>query len=158
MSTKYTDRHSRELRGFSDGMILPADPDDRKSTPMCTGMLDYFPLAFAEAARLSKAGNDQHNPGLPLHWAREKSNDHADCILRHLVDRGTRDTDGVRHSTKLFWRAAALLQCELEAERAALKGDGRIDDDQVAYREFEVIKYSETGGVPVAIIGGQNLK
>jgi len=79
-------------------------------------VLDYFPAALAAVARVSKAGNDQHNPGKPLHWARGKSNDHADCIGRHLVDRGTFDVDGQRHSAKLAWRALALLQEEIEAE------------------------------------------
>ena len=74
-----------------------------------------LPPALAEIARVSKAGNDQHNPGQPLHWAREKSGDHADCILRHLTERGTPDDDGMRHSAKLAWRALALLQLELEA-------------------------------------------
>lgn len=96
-------------------MHLPADPAARKATPITTGVLDYFPLAVAEVARVSKAGNDQHNPGQPLHWDRAKSIDHADCIARHLVDRGSRDTDGMRHSAKLVWRALALLQTELES-------------------------------------------
>ena len=80
-------------------------------------VLDYFPLAIAEVAKCSKAGNDQHNPGQPLHWAKGKSTDHADCIPRHLIDRGTFDTDGIRHSAKLAWRALALLQIELENEQ-----------------------------------------
>lgn len=100
-------------------MLLPADPADRKNIPITTGVLDYFPLALAEVARVSKAGNDQHNPGQALHWARDKSLDHADCIGRHLVDRGSRDADGMRHSAKLAWRALALLQTELEQEAAA---------------------------------------
>lgn len=82
---------------------------------MAAGFLDYFPDAIAAAANLSFIGNEQHNPGQPMHHARNKSGDHADCIMRHLVDRGTIDTDGVRHSTKVFWRAAAQLQEELEA-------------------------------------------
>jgi hypothetical protein len=49
-----------------------------------------------------------------MHWAREKSTDHADCIVRHLVERGTVDSDGVRHSAKVAWRALALLQTEIE--------------------------------------------
>jgi len=98
-------------------MLLPADPKVRKDLPIATGVLDYFPLAIAEVARVSKAGNDQHNPGQPLHWDRTKSLDHADCIPRHLIDRGRMDTDGMRHSAKLAWRALALLQTELEAER-----------------------------------------
>jgi hypothetical protein len=97
-------------------MLLPSDPAERKGIPITTGVLDYFPLALAEVARVSKAGNDQHNPGQPLHWSKDKSTDHADCIPRHLIDRGSRDTDGMRHSAKLAWRALALLQIELENE------------------------------------------
>lgn len=83
---------------------------------MAEGLLDYFPLALAEISRVSKAGNDQHNPGEPLHWARQKSTDHANKIIKHLVDRGLMDIDGTRHSAKMAWRALALLQEELEAE------------------------------------------
>ena len=93
---------------------LPDDAAKRKAIPLCTGVLDYFPDALADVARCSKTGNDQHNPGQPLHWAREKSRDHADCILRHQVQRGTRDKDGIRHSTKVAWRALAQLQIEIE--------------------------------------------
>ena len=94
--------------------MLPEDAKERKSIPICTGVLDYFPLALAEVAKTSKAGNDQHNPGQPLHWAKEKSTYHADCIIRHLIDRGTVDTDGIRHSAKVAWRSLALLQMEME--------------------------------------------
>lgn len=94
---------------------LPASADGRKGAPVMTGVLDYFPLAIAEIARISKAGNDQHNPGEPLHWARGKSADHPDCVLRHLIERGTLDTDGQRHTAKAAWRMLALLQEELEA-------------------------------------------
>ncbi len=100
-------------------MILPADPAARKGIPITTGVVDYFPLALAEVARVSKAGNDQHNPGQPLHWSKGKSTDHADCIPRHLIDRGSLDADGQRHTAKLAWRALALLQIELENETAA---------------------------------------
>lgn len=95
---------------------LPQDREARKVTPIATGVLDYFPLALAAVARVSKAGNDQHNPDQPLHWNRAKSLDHADCIIRHLLERGLIDTDGMRHSAKTAWRALALLQEELEAE------------------------------------------
>ena len=85
--------------------------------PLCTGVLDYFPDALIEVAKVSKTGNDQHNLGEPLHWAKEKSPDHADCIMRHLVDRGKLDSDRTRHSAKLAWRALALLQIEIEQEQ-----------------------------------------
>jgi hypothetical protein len=82
--------------------------------PVTSGVLDYFPDAIAAVAEVSRVGNEQHNPGQPLHWDRSKSTDHADCIARHLLERGTVDVDGMRHSAKLAWRALALLQVELE--------------------------------------------
>ena len=104
--------------------MLPTKAEDRKAIPITTGVLDYFPLAIAEVAKISIAGNNQHNPGQPLHWAKEKSTDHADCIVRHLLERGTTDSDGMLHSAKLTWRALALLQIELESiESKSIKSE-----------------------------------
>lgn len=96
--------------------ILPTDAGERKTIPLCTGLFDYFPQALVEVAWLSRVGNEQHNQGQPLHWSREKSTDHADTLLRHQMDRGLFDIDGVRHSTKVAWRALAQLEEELTAE------------------------------------------
>ena len=106
---------------------LPTDAQERKGIPICTGVLDYFPLAMAAVAECSKAGNDQHNPGQPLHWAKGKSTDHADCLVRHLLERGTIDSDGIRHTAKVAWRALALLQTELE-DHLGVQG-GVTEDD-----------------------------
>lgn len=100
------------------GFALPTDPKARKDIPMVRGLLDYFPAALAAVAELSRIGNEQHNPGQEMHHVRGKSTDHADCIVRHLMDRDSVDTDGVRHATKVAWRALALLQLELEAAGA----------------------------------------
>lgn len=108
-----------------DFSYLPTDSSVRKDIPLARGVLDYFPAALAELAKLSKAGNDKHNPGEDLHWARGKSMDHADCIMRHLVDRGKIDTDGITHSAKVAWRALALLQEELEAAGAPMARGAR---------------------------------
>lgn len=97
--------------------MLPTDKKQRKETPLATGFLDYFPDAIAAVARVSFIGNQEHNPGEPLHWSREKSNDHPDCLLRHFAERGTIDTDGMRHSAKIAWRALALLQIEIENDQ-----------------------------------------
>lgn len=94
---------------------LPTDAKERKRLPVMTGVLDYFPLAICAVAELSLKGNEQHNGGQPLHWARGKSMDHADTAVRHLMERGTLDTDGVRHTAKAAWRCLAELQEELEA-------------------------------------------
>jgi hypothetical protein len=103
------------------GMILAEDPTERKNTPITSGVLDYFPRALAAVAQCSKAGNDQHNPGQPLHWEKSKSTDHADCIARHLIDREAVDTDGIAHAAKLAWRALAYLETKLEKEANAVK-------------------------------------
>ena len=106
--------------------VLPADSAARKATPIARGVLDYFPAALAAVARVSKAGNDKHNPGEDLHPARGKSMDHADCIARHLLERGTVDAeDGLPHSAKLAWRALALLQEEEEARGAPMARGAR---------------------------------
>lgn len=98
---------------------LTTDHAARKNIPLARGLLDYFPNALAAVAEVSRVGNDQHNPGQEMHWARGKSSDHADCVVRHLVERGTIDTDKLRHSAKMAWRALALLEEELEAAGAA---------------------------------------
>ena len=78
------------------------------------GVIKYFPDALAELAKVSLIGNDQHHPDKPLHWDRSKSTDELDALARHLVEAGKIDTDGVRHSAKVAWRAMANLQKELE--------------------------------------------
>jgi hypothetical protein len=98
---------------------LPDDADARNRYPMADGLLDYFPNALAAISEVSRVGNQQHNPGEPLHWARGKSTDHANKIIRHLIDRGKRDSKGIRHSAYMAWRALALLQEEIEHDEGA---------------------------------------
>lgn len=91
---------------------------NRKEYPVATGCLDYFPDAIVEVAHTSLVGNKQHHEDAPLHWDRDRSKDHADCLMRHFLQRGKIDADGVRHTAKVAWRALALLQKELEDEEA----------------------------------------
>ena len=95
---------------------ISAEAQARKDCPIYSGVLMYFPKALLEIARVSKAGNDQHNPGKPLHWDRSKSGDELDALTRHLFEAGTVDTDGQLHSAKVAWRALANLEKELENE------------------------------------------
>lgn len=90
---------------------------ERKERPVYSGVLRYFPDALLEVARCSYIGNEQHHPGEPLWWDRSKSTDEADALVRHLMDAGTLDTDGIRHTAKAAWRSLALLQKEIEAAR-----------------------------------------
>jgi len=107
---------------MSHSMTLPTDSNARKEFPLFRGLLAYFPAALAGVARTSKLGNDKHNPGEQMYHARGKSADHADCILRHLVDTADllaaleRGTDGVSEQDvltevgSLAWRALAYSQ------------------------------------------------
>ena len=96
---------------------LETDSTIRKDMPIYSGVIRYFPDALAEVAKLSKIGNDKHNPGQPLHWSRGKSTDQLDCLVRHLAEAGTTDTDGLLHDVKIAWRALANLQVTLEKLR-----------------------------------------
>lgn len=137
---------------------LPTDSQTRKEIPMCSGLLDYFPAALAAVAHVSYLGNQKHNPGEPLHHARGKSMDHADCIVRHLTERGTFDeltvngtTHRVRHSAYVAWRALAMLQQELEdageapvARAARLSAQTSVEDvSHLSAREREKLLAAE---------------
>ena len=102
--------------------ILPTEADKRKQFPVGSGVLEYFPDALVAIAEVSWHGNQQHNPGQPLNWARSKSTDEYDTMIRHSLQRGTRDVDGLRHTAKMAWRALAILQKEIEAELEAEYG------------------------------------
>ncbi|MEE8385631.1 MAG: dATP/dGTP diphosphohydrolase domain-containing protein [Dehalococcoidia bacterium] len=131
-------RHTRILEVMSDKIVrdklsckrtttLPHGSAERKAVPLCEGVLRYFPAALAAAATVSKVGNDKHNgEGTPLTHTRGKSMDHADCIMRHLMDlpedfgkgRGY-DEQGMPQVGYLVWRALALAQEWLEENEQA---------------------------------------
>jgi len=108
--------------------LLPTDAKERKQVPLASGVFDYFTSALIEIAKVSFKGNEQHNKGEKLHWARGKSTDHSDTMLRHFVERGTIDTDGIRHSAKMCWRALAILEEELEAAGAPISRGSVVPD------------------------------
>jgi hypothetical protein len=103
-------------------LTLPTDSAERKAYPMMSGCLNYFPAALAGISKVSKQGNDKHNPGQPLHHARGKSTDHGDCIVRHLTDTEDllaafkRNQSSVTpeqiliEASQLAWRALAYSQ------------------------------------------------
>jgi len=98
----------KPMEGSKYKSILPSGSEERKAIPIYSGCINYFPLALIEVARLSKKGNDQHNPGHPLHWDRSKSGDELDALMRHLIE-----GDWVA----VAWRALAHCQKELEKNR-----------------------------------------
>jgi len=91
-------------------MTLPTDAQLRKDIPLYSGVIRYFPDALVAVAKLSHAGNEQHNPGTPLHWDRSKSGDELDAMMRHVLEE---EWDAVA------WRALANLQKHIEDLRHA---------------------------------------
>lgn len=112
---------ARTLRNLPGDWANSLDSAQRKATPLFSGVMAYWPDALAALAQYSKAGNDKHNPGEHMHWAREKSKDHEDCTARHLLGVGRVDTDGHRHELGLAWRALCILQLAIEKNPEAFK-------------------------------------
>ena len=121
----------------SDGSYKPGryidrlDSASRKQYPMATGFLDYFPDAAAAVSHVSWLGNEKHNQGQPLHWARGKSSDQADCLMRHHSARHSVDPGypndalaKVLHLAEAAWRAMAQLQIAMEETYALERAPG----------------------------------
>lgn len=101
---------------------IPDDDVRRKAAPMHRGLLGYFPAALFEVAAHSFASDLKHNPDVPHgpHWTRQRSADHEDCIVRHLIDAGAPgDPKRKYHLCAIAWRALALLQIECERDGLA---------------------------------------
>ena len=96
----------------------PTRAEDRKSTPVYSGVLKYFPNALKEVSKCSLAGQKQHNQGDELYWDKNKSNDNEDALVRHLIDHSSNplDDDGVLHLAKVAWRALASLEIYLDKD------------------------------------------
>ena len=93
--------------------------EERKATPIYSGVIKYFPDAFAEIAKCSYNGQIQHNPNKPLAWDRSKSGDELDAMMRHLIDHAKGiefDDDGTRSIVKCGWRILAYIQKTVEEE------------------------------------------
>jgi hypothetical protein len=118
-------------RRLREKTTLPEDSAARKEIPIAEGVVKYFPAALAAVAKVSKFGNDKHNgKDTPLHHSRGKSMDHADCIIRHMMDMVERpvDKDGIPEVAYLAWRALALCQewCE-QNEGAPLAPNATVE-------------------------------
>ena len=104
--------------------MLPHDYKARKAIPLYSFLTGYFPDAIVEVVKVAVAGTEQHNPGEPLHWAREKSTDQLNTAMRHLFDHGAGaryDQDGTMHLAKAAWRILAEIQLLCEKRDAAAK-------------------------------------
>jgi hypothetical protein len=108
-------------------VFMSRDPAVRKRIPVATGFLKYFTDAIKCVSIVSRVGNEQHNPGQPLHWAKEKSRDEEDAGARHTLDAlsgeeqdpALAELDDLGHLSQRAWRAMAALQRACDAKRAA---------------------------------------
>lgn len=124
--------------------MLPTDYAERKALPVYSFLTEYFPLAIIEMVKVSVAGNNQHNPGEPLHWARGKSMDQLNTAMRHQFDHGmgqTYDVDGCMHLAKAMWRLGAQIQ--LIKEREALEAQHGLPAGTAAELERHGITVTE---------------
>lgn len=126
---------------------LPKDYEARKNLPVFDVLAHYFPDAWVEVTKVAVAGNVQHNPGEPLHWARGKSMDQLNTAMRHLLDHAAYgevfDTeppeviaaigdDGTMHLAKAAWRVLAELQLTVEKIRDARRQSESADRQSAA--------------------------
>lgn len=117
--------------------MFGTDYATRKMIKVFDGAVMYFPKALAAVSIVSVAGNEQHNPGEALHWARGKSMDQFNTALRHMMEHKSGmifDTTLPERVMKLLgnlkvrilayaaWRVLAALELSIE-ETGGLTGD-----------------------------------
>lgn len=105
-------------------LTLPTDSAERKEYSLSRGCYAYFPAALAGVARHSFKAGAKHTEGI-LEHRRWLSDDHEDCIERHMmdlrdmlaqVDRGCSmepydfQAALLNEANALAWRALALSQ------------------------------------------------
>ena len=96
------------------GTVLPTGSELRKNVPVWSGFLAYFPRSIAKIAHHSWLSNEKHNPGEALHWSRDKSADHMDCLARHMLDQLDPNLDPLQEKIACAWRSLADLEIALE--------------------------------------------
>lgn len=123
---------------------LPTDSAARKEYPLHRGLLRYFPAALAGVARISKIGNDKHNPGQDMHHSRGKSADHGDCILRHLID--------LEEALACIDKAAGCIENAAPERRDAACERALDEASHIAWRALALSQelHEKLGGAPLA--------
>lgn len=104
--------------------MLPTSSEARKAIPLYEALFGYFPNALVGIAEQSAAGNAKHSgPNTPLTWKFYKSDDHADCLLRHQLEYDKIDPEtGFYHAAAVAWRALAQYERLLIEEHGCSPG------------------------------------
>ena len=103
--------------------LLPTDDKKRKQVPVYSGFYCYFPDAIVAVAQHSFDSNEQHNPGEPLYWNRDKSKDQLNTLARHLLELADGELspeEELAAAKAIAWRAMANLQLTVEKQRFAV--------------------------------------
>jgi len=89
---------------MSVSKVFPEDDAERAKYPIGTFITEYFPNALAALAKHSWESNEKHNPGEPVHWAKDKSIGNIDRVFRHLID---------NEKVHAAWRLLELIEREI---------------------------------------------
>lgn len=130
---------------------LPVDSKERKNYPVGEGALAYFPAAIAGVAYHSYVAGAKYNDGGLVH-KRWMSNDHSNCIERHLMD--LRDLEaakkrGVTTWNVLFWNFELKIE---ELKSISIDEAILIECNALCWRAlaFSQERYEKLRGVPLA--------
>lgn len=112
-------------------LLVGKSAAERKTYPLYEGVIGYFKNALYRVAHVSWVGNNQHNPGQPLHWARGKSKDQMDCLMRHAAEYDPNDFSAASEEAgaAMCWRALAEFEIYLERKYGLMPPKNARSDD-----------------------------
>mgnify|MGYP003148837701 CR=1 FL=1 len=100
---RLTKQYNQEMTN-KEPRCFPENAAERKTYPVYSGFVNYFPHAIAAVAKCSYEGNQQHHPDKSLHWDKSKSSDELDALMRHMME---------GEWAQVAWRAMANLERKL---------------------------------------------
>lgn len=130
---------------------LPVDGKARKEYPVGDGCIAYFPAAIAGVARHSYIAGAKYNKGGLVH-NRWMSNDHANCIERHLIDLRDLQAAKARGTTEVQVLMYNFTTEKEELVNASIEEAILIEANALAWRAlaFSQITHEELNGAPLA--------
>lgn len=114
---------SLTLSGVPFPMIGAGKKYDSGKSPVWQGLVQYFPLALSEIAKVSDYGAKKYNLEFSeRNWekvegAKER---YEDALLRHILDETTDPYDGesgLLHAAHAAWNALAVLELVLKEKK-----------------------------------------
>jgi hypothetical protein len=97
--------------------------DDKNKPPVFEGVLEYFPLAILEIAKVSAMGAQKYDWGNWVH-VQDGYKRYTSALCRHLVGKGDLDFDdesNLLHAAHVAWNSLARLELILKKMRKRKK-------------------------------------